>query len=144
MAQGEDITADIVRMLDKNYARFFGFEVVAARPGAVTLSLAHRPDFEHAPGWFEGAITSAIGQIAASYSGSTANEPGWTHLVLDHTVRYLGTAFGERLIAVGRVTRSGRAISFTGADIFVERDGGRHLCAQLEMTMRHVEPPTSS
>ncbi|WP_052223724.1 PaaI family thioesterase [Novosphingobium malaysiense] len=140
MAIGENITQEVARKLDKNYARFFGFEVVEARPGAVILSLAHRPEFEHAPGWFEGAITSAIGQIAASYSGATAAAEGWTNLVLDHSVRYVGAAQGERLVAVGRVTRSGRAISFTGADVYVERDGERHLCAQLEMTMRHTPP----
>lgn len=137
---GPDISAEVREKLRKNYARFFGFEVVEARPGAVTLGLRHRPDFEHVAGWFEGAVTSAIGQVAASYSGATAAQPGCSHVVLDQSVRFVGGAHGDRLIASGRVTQVGRTISFTAADIFVERNGERYLCAELSQTMRHAPP----
>lgn len=138
MSEAPDISDDIRRRLTVNYARFFGFECLSATPGAVTLFLDHRADFEHSPGWFEGAITSAIAQIAASYSAATARPEGFTHLVLNQSVQFVGAAQGERLIAEGRVVRSGKSVSFSGADVFVERDGERHLVARLEQTMRHA------
>lgn len=140
MDPGEDIAEEVRSKLTKNYARFFGFEVVEARPGAVTLALPHRSEFEHAENHFEGVVTNAIGQIAASYSGASMCEDGWRHSVLSHSMSYLAAAKGERLVAVGKVTASGRSISFTAADVFVECGGDRALCGHLAMVMSHAPP----
>ena len=140
MNEIQDISGAVRQKLDKNYARFLVLEVVAASPGAVTLALDHRAEFEFAPGYFEGVITSAVGQIAASYSGSSTSNLDWTHLVMQQSIRFVSPAFGERLVAVGKVVKTGRAVSFTSAEIFVEHRGKRNLCALLDMTMRHIPP----
>lgn len=94
MNEIQDISGAVRQKLDKNYARFLGLEVVAASPGAVTLALDHRAEFEFAPGYFEGVITSAVGQIAASYSGSSTSNLDWTHLVMQQSIRFVSPAFG--------------------------------------------------
>jgi acyl-coenzyme A thioesterase PaaI-like protein len=136
----DDAPGRVAQSLARPYARFFGFELVSAEPGAVTLALAHRPDFEHAPSFFHGTVTTAIAELAASYSAMTGSQVDWTHLVLEQSIHFLGAAWGDQLVGVGRVIRPGRAISFAASDVFVERDGERHLCAKLSLTMRHVRP----
>lgn len=132
----DDAAGRVAQSLARPYARFFGFELVSAEPGAVTLALAHRSDFEHAPGFFHGTVTTAMAELAASYSAMTGSQD----LVLEQSIHFLGAARGDRLVGIGHVIRPGRAISFAASDIFVERDGERHLCAKLSLTMRHAPP----
>lgn len=140
MAEPEGISRWIEQRLSRNYSRFFGFELEKAEPGAVTLSLPQHTEFEHETGWFEGTITSAVAQAAASHSAISLSRSDWVHLVLDRTIRFVGAAQGERLAAMGKVTQFGRMISFAGADVYTDRDGERHLYAQLQMTVRHAPP----
>lgn len=138
MAASPEIAAQVATLLARPYARFFGIQAVDISPGAVTLALAHRPEFEHAPGFFQGSITTALAELAASWSAATAVREDAMHLVLEQSIRFVGPARGERLIAVGRTIRSGRSISVAGADVFAEQDGRRELCALLSLTMRHA------
>lgn len=118
----------------------FQLEVLSIEPGAVTLALPHRRAYEHQPGWFQGAITTALGEYAASYAAATGAEPGSANLTLSQAIHFIGPARGERLIAEARVIEPGRTITHARADIHVEADGERRLCATLTLTMRHVQP----
>lgn len=135
-----DARKRVQQLLLRPYARFFGFELLDVRPGEVALSLSHRAAFEHAKGWFQGTITSAIGEMAASYSGVITSKADWIHATIEQSIHFTGAARGEKLLAFGRVVKRGRSISFTAADIFVEFRGERKMCAHLNMTMRHVPP----
>ena len=132
---------DMVRAcLERNYARFFGFELVEAQEGAVTLALPHRADFEHAPGCFQGSVVNAIAECASAYSTFTLAQRDWVHVTLDQSIQFVGPARGDRLIAQARVVRKGRSVSFAGADIFVEESGEQRLCARQTLTQFHRAP----
>ncbi|KTR83539.1 hypothetical protein NS277_09355 [Novosphingobium barchaimii] len=132
-----DVAAQIAALLEKPYARFFGFEVLQAEPGAITLALAHRVEFQHAPGFFQGTVTTAMGEIAGSWSAATAAGSEHDTVVLEQSIRFVAAARGDRLIGVGRMIRKGKSISFAATDIFAEHHGERTLCAQLSLTARH-------
>lgn len=106
--------------------------------GGVTLALDHRPEFGHAPGSIQGTPTTAIAECAAAMSGATT-APEKDSLTLQRSIHFTSSARGERLIAEGRVVTAGRWISTTPAEVYVMRDGERHLCATLTMTMTHLE-----
>nr|WP_276509823.1 PaaI family thioesterase [Novosphingobium taihuense] len=114
----------------------FRFDLVGFEVGSVTLGLDHRPELGHAPGWFQGTVTTAIAECAAAMSGATT-APDKDSLTLQQTIHFVGAARGDRLIAEGRVIARGRTISTTAADVYVMRDGARHLCGTLTMTMNH-------
>lgn len=127
--------------MDTPYARdLFGLEALSVAPGAVTLAIPHQRRFEHQPGWFQGAVTTAIGEFAASYAAGTTASADAMSLTLQQTIHFLGPARGERLVAEGRAIAPGRTISYARADIFVEEGGERRLCATLTLTMRHALP----
>jgi acyl-coenzyme A thioesterase PaaI-like protein len=51
---------------------------------------------------------------------------------------------GEKLVARGRVVRSGRTLTIAAADVFVVRDGKETLCAIALTTIRNFETPQPS
>jgi acyl-coenzyme A thioesterase PaaI-like protein len=50
-------------------------------------------------------------------------------------------AVGEKLVARGRVVRSGRTLTVAAADVFAVRDGKETLCATSLTTIRNFETP---
>ncbi len=122
-------------------AGLFGVHLVAWGEGTVTLAIDNRPELGHMPGWFQGAITSAIAEYAAALSGMTIapERPGAT---LQQNIHFTGPARGSRLIATGRVLSAGHTISTTAAEVSVERDGALYHCATMTMTLAHRSPKT--
>lgn len=118
--------------------QLFGIDLVSVAPGRVVLALDRRPEFGHQPGWFQGTITSALAEYTAALSGRTMATDRDT-MTLQQSIHFTGQARGDRLEAEGRVITAGRRISTTAADVYVLRDGERHLCATMTMTVIHVE-----
>jgi uncharacterized protein (TIGR00369 family) len=119
---------------------FFGFEVVEVGQGTITLALPVKPEFGHAPGFFQGAIIGAIADYAGSYAAYTLIPDDWNRLTLDYTLKFLAPARGDRLIGRGRVITAGRTLSTCQADMSVVRGGTEHLCATALVSVRHTPP----
>lgn len=119
---------------------FFRLKLLQVEPGEVTIGLDHRPELGHRPGWFEGAVTSAVGQMAAAWSCGTLATEGWVLLTLEQSVKFVGAAYGERLVGRGRVVKAGRTISFGAADVFAVAEDKESLCGTVAVTC-HLAPP---
>src|SRR5258705_751079 len=52
---------------------------------------------------------------------------GWAASTIDYTLKLLAPAVGEKLVARGRVVRSGRTLTVAAADVFAVRDGNETL-----------------
>jgi len=133
--------AAIMALAAKPYARdLFGICLEHVSSGSVTLAIEHRPELGHLPGWFQGAVTTAIGEYAASWSAITLASAGCSMLTIQQSIHFVGPARGERLIAIGRVISSGKSIAIGAADIFAEVGAVRTLCAVLTLTNRCLPP----
>lgn len=114
----------------------FGITALEWGPGTMTLALDHRPELGHAPGWFQGAVTTAIAEYASAIpAGLMAADRD--SMTVQQNIHFTGPAHGERLIAVGRVISAGSSISTATSEVFVERDGKRHPCATMTATIAH-------
>jgi acyl-coenzyme A thioesterase PaaI-like protein len=82
--------------------------------------------------------------MAAACAGVTMLPDGWAASTIDYTVKLLALAVGEKLVARGRVVRSGRTLTVAAADVFVVRDGKETLCAIALTTIRNFETPQPS
>lgn len=118
----------------------YGFRMDNAEPGAVELSLPWRRELGHADGMFQGTVTCAIAECAASWSGLTLIPADWSGVTLEQSVRFVGAARGETLLAIGRVISAGRSIGFCAADIYAEHRGERTLVATMQQTNRYAPP----
>jgi uncharacterized protein (TIGR00369 family) len=128
------------RFADSPVCRFFGFEVEEVAAGAITLALPLRPEFGHAPGYFQGTIVGAVADYAGSYAAYTLIPDDWSRLTLDYTLKFLSPARGERLVGRGRVISHGATLSTCAAEMSVLREGGEHLCATALLSVRHTPP----
>ena len=60
-------------------------------------------------------------------------------MTLDHHVKFLAAAAGEKLVARGRTISAGRTVSVGAADVYAVRDGQETLCATALVTVRNVD-----
>ncbi len=119
---------------------FFGFTLIAHGPGSATMSAEWRPELSHEPGWFQGAVVSAIAEFAGALSAASLAPPQHTTMTLDQTIKFIAPAQGQVVLAAARVLKPGKKVMVSHIDISVRRDGAEHLCATMLQT-NYVVPP---
>lgn len=109
------------------FNRWAGFEVVAARPGEVTLRLPWRADLGQYAGTLHAGLMSALVDTACGYAAHTAvgGRVVASHCAVDYVAPGTGTAF----VATARVVKAGRRQIFTRAEVHGDRDGEPVLIA---------------
>jgi uncharacterized protein (TIGR00369 family) len=108
---------------------FLGAELERVEPGLVQIGLAFRPELSQQHGFFHAGILSTIADSAGGYAGFTLFPADAGVLTVEFKVNLLAAADGERLSALGRVTRSGRTLTVCSFDVHVEKAGRRTHCA---------------
>ena len=82
-----------------------------------------------------------LADMAAACAGATMLPEGWAASTVDYTLKLLAPAVGEKLVARGRVLKSGRTLSVAAADVFSVLNGEETLCATALATIRNYELP---
>lgn len=120
-------------------AKWFGFEFGAIEPGRTELLLPYRDELSYRPGVFQGTIPGALADFAGASSAFTLLPAGWMVSTVDYDVKLIAPLAGDRLIARARVIKPGSTLSFTGAEVFVEKGGVETLCCVAFVTTRNFE-----
>jgi uncharacterized protein (TIGR00369 family) len=98
--------------------RTIGAKLVRVAAGEVEIELPFRDDLTQQHGFIAAAIIAAILDVASGYAAMSLMPPGAGVITVEFKVNLLAPAVGERFIARGRVTRSGRTLSVCAAKIF--------------------------
>jgi uncharacterized protein (TIGR00369 family) len=106
-----------------------GAELERVEPGLVQIGLAFRPELSQQHGFFHAGILSTIADSAGGYAGFTLFPAEAGVLTVEFKINLLAAADGDRLTAVGQVTRSGRTLTVCTLDVHVEKAGKRTHCA---------------
>jgi uncharacterized protein (TIGR00369 family) len=116
--------------------RLIGAEIAALAPGRCTLAAPIRPETSQQHGFAHAGLAWSLGDSAAGYAGLSLLGPGEEVLTTEMKINLLPPAKGERLVAEGRVIRSGRRLLVVGAEVWAE-DGGerRHVATMLGSMM---------
>jgi uncharacterized protein (TIGR00369 family) len=107
-----------------------GIVEIALRP---TASISQQHGFAHA-----GAV-SAIADTAAGYAGLTLMPPGAGVLTTEFKINLLAPAKGDRIVAIGKVVKSGRTLTLAQTEVFAESNGKSKLIALLTVTLMAVQ-----
>jgi uncharacterized protein (TIGR00369 family) len=114
------------------FMSFLGVELVHLAPGEVGLSIAFRPDLTQQHGLFHAGVTAAIADSAAGYAALSLFAPGTGILTTEFKINLLSPAKGERLLARGRVVKSGRTLTVCRSDVFgIEGPQETHIATAL-------------
>ena len=112
-----------------------GARLARLEPGLCEIELDYDERLTQQHGYLHAGVVTAIADSAGGYAGFTLMPEDASVLTVEFKLNLLAPADGARLVAKGRVLKSGRTLVVTRADILVERDGAEHLCATMLQTL---------
>ncbi|MEO1536340.1 MAG: PaaI family thioesterase [Pseudomonadota bacterium] len=115
--------------------RTFNAVMETVADGHVTLSAPITDDVSQQHGAAHAGLTFALGDSAAGYAALTRIEGKADVMTAEMKINLLRPAVGERMIAEGRVIKSGRRLIVVQADVFAETDDARAYIAVMQGTM---------
>jgi uncharacterized protein (TIGR00369 family) len=141
MVVRNDDYAGVVRssFAQQGLMRLYGAELTRVEPGSVEIEVPFRTDLTQQQGFFHGGVTTAIVDTACGYSALTLMPEGSEVLSVEFKINLFAPARGDRLVARGRVLRSGRTITVCQGDVFAVGPEGETHCASMMATMMRVD-----
>jgi uncharacterized protein (TIGR00369 family) len=140
----EPADGDFERRTRDSFARqgamaHLGAALDRVEPGYVEVSLAYRDELSQQHGFFHAGIVATVADSAGGYAAYTLFPADAGVLTVEFKINLMAPADGERVVAAGRVIRSGRSITVASFDVHVEKGGRRTHCATgLQTIMRIV------
>ncbi len=115
--------------------RLIGAALTGVAPGEVEITLPFREELGQQHGFVHGGVVAAIVDSACGYAALTLTPPDAEVLTVEFKINFLAPAQGDRVIARGRVTRSGRTLSVCAGDVFASKGGEECLIATMLATI---------
>lgn len=135
-AYAETLTRSVLAM---PIARALDLQFSSVAPGSVEIEIPYHEQFSFRPGQLQATAIFAAADFAAIAAAGTLLAPGWINASIDCTLKIVGPANGEKLVARGRVINAGKLITVSSAEVFSVRDGEESLCATALATARNIE-----
>ena len=121
-------------------AQTLGLRFDRLAPGEVDLTLPYQEAFSFRPGQLQATPIFAAADFAAVAAAGTLLPPGWANATIDCTLKIVGPANGDRLVARGRVLHAAKLLTVAEARVYACRGGEEALCATLLATARNLPP----
>lgn len=112
-----------------------GARLETVEPGLVEISLPFRKELSQQHGYFHAGVVATVADSSAGYAAFSLMPPGSSVLSIEFKVNLIAPAAGQRLVARGKVVRSGRTITVCQMEAEVEKDGQRTVCMVGQATM---------
>jgi uncharacterized protein (TIGR00369 family) len=137
--------AETVRgfLMEMPIARHFGLSITGVGHGLFEITQPFRTELSFRPGIFQAGPVGTLADMAAACAGITLLPPGWAASTVDYTIKLLAPAAGEKLVARGRVVKSGRTLSVAASDVYAVSARNELLCATALVTIRNFEARSS-
>lgn len=125
---------DFERRIRASFARQGAMALIGAtlgrvEPGLVEIALPFRPDLTQQHGYFHAGMTSAIADSAGGYAANTLFPADSSVLTVEFKINLIAPAEGEKLIATGRVRKTGRTLTICDLEVVAIKAGKSTTCA---------------
>lgn len=111
-----------------------GATLTRVEPGEVDIEMPFRDDLTQQHGFLHAGIVTTLLDSACGYASYSRMPADAAVLAVEFKVNLLSPARGERLIARGRIVKSGRTLSVSHGEAFTLRDGEEKLVAVMQST----------
>ena len=133
----------------QSFARQHAMDLIKAtlervEPGLAEIHLPHWTGVEQQHGFVHGGVVGMIADSAAGYAAMTLVPASASVLTVEYKLNLVAPADGEKIVARGRVTRPGRTLIVTQAEVYAVKQGQEKLCALMQqtiMSVAHTEKP---
>lgn len=113
-----------------------GVRLVSATVGQVELAVPYSDKVTQQQGGFHGGALGALADIAAGYAALTVSPEGMEVTTVEYKINFLSNFQGGEIRATGRVTKAGKRIIVTSAEVVHINDSGqRSDCAVMQSTL---------
>jgi uncharacterized protein (TIGR00369 family) len=134
------VTAEVEAKVRESFARqnlmaTFGAALAGIAPGRVVIEAPILDLARQQHGFGHAGLTFALGDTAAGYAALTLMPLAAGVLTVEMKINLIAPASGDRLVATGRVVRSGRRLTVVTAEVEAEAAGVRRTVAILQGTM---------
>ena len=134
MTELEPRDPDFERRVRDSFARqrvmdTIGATLTRVEPGVVEITLPFRADLTQQHGYTHAGIVGTIADSAGGYAGFSLMPRGSTVLSVEYRMHLLAPARGEKLVAQGRVVRSGRTLTVCELSVEAVTGEERNTCA---------------
>jgi uncharacterized protein (TIGR00369 family) len=119
-----------------SFVRNHGIEIVSVDLDGATVRMPFDSRFGTPPDMFPTAMVGMVGDVAAISACYAVAPEGHACATLDFTVKNIGLAQGDELVAEGRVLMAGKTVSVGAADVYVVSNGERRPCGTVLATAR--------
>ena len=116
-----------------------GASLVRVAPGTVEIALPITAGISQQHGFAHAGAVATIADSAAGYAALTLMPPSAGVLTVEFKINLVAPASGERLLASGRVLKTGRTLTVAQAEVHAEAGERRRLVALLTATLMPVE-----
>jgi uncharacterized protein (TIGR00369 family) len=116
-----------------------GASLDAVSSGIVEISI--RPDaaISQQHGFVHAGAVTAIADSAAGYAALSLMPPGTGVLSTEFKINFTAPAIGDRIVARGRVIKSGRTLTLAQTEVFAISDGEETLVALMTATLMTIK-----
>ena len=106
-----------------------GARMTRVEPGHVEIELPFRADLTQQHGYFHAGATSTIADSAGGYAGYTLFPADSSVLTVEYKMNLVSPAEGDKLVAIGRVKKSGRTLTICELEVLAVKGGVAKSCA---------------
>ena len=111
----------------QSFMETLGARIALMAPGRVELVADEAPGLKQQHGFFHAGVSTTLADTAAGYAALTLFPKGFGVLTTEFKMNLLNPGRGERLVASGRVVKSGRTLTVAASDVYGESGDGSRL-----------------
>jgi len=115
-----------------------GATIERVAPGEVDIALAFDEAVTQQHGFVHAGALATVADSACGYAALSMMPGDAAVMSVEFKINMLAPAEGPRLVARGRVVRSGRTLTVCRADVFSVKPDGEKLVATMQGTMMAV------
>lgn len=122
----------------QGFMKTLGAKITAIEKGMVKISCERHEGLTQQHGFFHAGVITSIADVACGYAALTTMPEGSEVLSVEFKTNLMRPADTQKIIATGRVIKSGKNLVFCEASITDEKE--EKLFATLQGTMFCVQP----
>jgi uncharacterized protein (TIGR00369 family) len=120
-----------------------GAEIIHLAAGEVDIALAFSERLTQQDGYLHAGVVAGAVDSACGYAALTTMDAEAEVLTVEFKINLLAPAAGERLVARGRVLRTGRTLTVCRGEAFtIDGDRETHVATLTATMIARVVPPS--
>ena len=113
-----------------------GVRLLSVEKGRVELALPYSDKVTQQQGGFHGGAMGALADIAGGYAALTMAPEGMEVVTVEYKINFLASVQGGEIRATGQVSKAGKRIIVTSAQVVhIDESGKLSDCALMQQTL---------